>query len=58
MGDKGPGKRGMFAIRIKNGGHVPPGRLRRLVLRLVDDDPLERPTAQEAAQELREIRDL
>jgi hypothetical protein len=48
----------MFAIRIKNGGHVPPDRLRRLVLRLVDDDPLKRPTAQEAAQELREIRDL
>ena len=38
-------------------GYVAPARLRSVLLRLLDPDPQKRPTAQEAAQELREIRD-
>jgi hypothetical protein len=47
----------MFEADWGGGGHVPPDRLRRLFLRLLDTDPLKRPTAEEAAEELRGIRD-
>ena len=53
----GPDSRGIFRSPLR-GSFVMPERLRRLFVRLLDHDPLKRPTAQEAAQELCEIRDL
>jgi hypothetical protein len=55
----GPHSPGMFLARDKKEHvrHVLPGRLRRLFLRLLDSDPSKRPTAQEAVEELRAIRD-
>jgi hypothetical protein len=57
MEEDGPDECGMFHSVDPAAGFLPPDRLRRLLLRLVDSEPLKRPTAQEAAQELREIRD-
>ena len=55
MGEDGPDSEGMFAIADSFGGNVAPDQLRRLFPRLLDPDPSMRPTAQQAAQELREI---
>ena len=59
MGKDGTDSPGMFEVidHRHSGGHVPPDRLRRLFLRLLETDPLRRPTAQEAFEELKEIRD-
>lgn len=56
MGKNGPESRGMFTVLHAFGGLVPPERLRLLFLRLLDPIPSERPTAQEAVEELREIQ--
>jgi hypothetical protein len=55
MGKNGPSSEGMFRAR-RYGGLVPPDRLRRLFLRLLDPIPSERPIAQEAVEELRKIQ--
>ena len=61
MQEWGPESPGMFltveGCREGREGYVPPDKLRRLFLRLLDSDPTKRPTAQEAVEELRAIRD-
>ena len=57
MGEEGPCEPGMFGATHGTGGHVPPDRLRRLFLRLLNNGPLKQFTAQEAVEELRAIRD-
>ena len=57
MDKEGPGGEGMFTALNSLGGNVAPEQLRRLFLRLLDPDPSMRPTAQQAAEELRNIQD-
>lgn len=53
----GPDSAGMFKYDELSAGWVPPDYLRLLWIRLLDPDPNKRPTAEEAAEVLREIRD-
>ena len=57
MDELGPESAGMFTAIHSLGANVAPDQLRRLFLRLLDPDPSKRPSAQQAAEELREIED-